>query len=122
MKGILKLVELKRANRTAGREINLFFQCLNKQSSKDMMKFDELLDSRGILYYLPDVENVEMSIIEEIDNMKVEYPKGKKTRSQRLRNAIYRRYEQTKTDLTFSEFYDHEMDIKITEEINKLHD
>ena len=121
MKGILKGVILQKVTRKADDSININFVTSLEQTSEQLKELDDLRKSDGIIYFCPNSKEVSEDLIKEIDSVEQSKPKSK-SKSQRLRNVIYRLHEQSDSKLTFNEFYNNHMESIIEHFKNKLHD
>jgi hypothetical protein len=107
MKNLLRQVNLNRANRKADKSVSITFVTQLEQTSEDFIEIDENLGQNGVLYFKPNGE-LTTKEIEEISKTEIEV-EGK-TKSQRLRNVLYRLWEQTENSITFNEFYSQRME------------
>lgn len=118
---LLKQVTLDRANRKADRSISMTFVTDLELNSKDFMQIDELVKTSGILYFKEgDITTEE---IKAIDKYKLEEKDGK-SQSQRMRNVLYRLWQQNVNDgvtkLDFEKFYNDKTEKFITFVKDKL--
>lgn len=68
-------------------------------------------------------EEFQTNEIEIFDELKADFEIEKKSNGQRLRNVLYKLYEQDKEGfLTFAKYYDHQMERLINHFKNKLND
>jgi hypothetical protein len=68
-------------------------------------------------------ENFMQQELEVMEELKADFEIEKKSNGQRLRNILYKLYEQDKEGfLTFSKYYDHQMERLINHFKNKLND
>ena len=107
MKNLLRQVTLTRANRKADRTASLTFVTQIEETKEGMSDIDSNISQNGILYFKPSGE-LTTKEIDEISKTEIEV-EGK-TKSQRLRNVLYRLWEQTENSITFNEFYSQRME------------
>ena len=68
-------------------------------------------------------ENFQTNELEILEDLKADFEIEKKSNGQRLRNVLYKLYEQDKEGfLTFTKYYDHQMERLINHFKNKLND
>lgn len=104
----LKLVTLDAANRKRDKSIGLRFTTTTEQSPMELMEVDKLIGYSGALYFKSN-GNLTTAELDEID--KVDFEIEGKTKSQRLRAALYVLFEQTKAPgEDFKDFYANRMD------------
>jgi hypothetical protein len=104
---LLRQVTLNRANRKADRSVSMTFTTQLEESSEGFMEIDSILNQNGILYFKPSGELTQQEIDEiEKSNIEVEG----KSKSQRLRNVLYRLWEQSETEVNFNDFYSQRME------------
>lgn len=113
---LLRQVTLNRANRKADRSVSMTFTTQLEESSEGFMEIDATLNQSGILYFKPSGTLTDKEI-KELDNTEIEV-EGK-TKSQRLRNVLYR-YNEQNQNKDFKEFYDIEMERIIEHYKSKL--
>lgn len=116
MKNLLRQVNLNRANRKADKSVSITFVTQLEQTSEDFIEIDENLGQNGILYFKSSGELTSKEI-EEISKTEIEV-EGK-TKSQRLRNVLYR-YNEQNGNKDFNSFYSAEMERIIEHYKNKL--
>lgn len=104
---LLRQVTLNRANRKADRSVSMTFTTQLEESSEGFMEIDTILNQSGILYFKPSGELTQQEI-DEIEKTDIEV-EGK-SKSQRLRNVLYRLWEQSKTSVNFNDFYSQRME------------
>jgi hypothetical protein len=118
MSNILRQVTLDRISRKKDRSVSMTFLTQLEQSSEEFMELDKQLDQNGVIYFktsglLTDVE------VKELDKSEIEV-EGK-SKSQRLRNVIFRYWEQNnKNNISFNDFYATEMEKIIEHYKSKL--
>ena len=99
---ILRQVTLTRANRKADKSVSMTFVTELEQSSSEFMEIDEVLNNNGILYF-KSFGQLTTQEVEELDNLDIEV--NGKTKSQRLRNALFVLWKKTESLQTKEEFY-----------------
>jgi hypothetical protein len=104
---LLRQVTLTKANRKADKSITISFVTQLEESSEGFMEVDSILGQNGILYFKPSGELTQQEI-DEIEKTDIEV-EGK-TKSQRLRNVMYRLWEQKETSVNFNDFYSQRME------------
>lgn len=109
---LLRQVTLNRANRKADRSVSITFTTQLEESSEGFMEVDELLGQNGVLYFKASGELTSKEI-EQITKVDIEV-EGK-TKSERLRNVLYRLWEQ-EGEGDFNSFYSSKME-KLIEQI-----
>lgn len=114
---IYTAAQLSNYNRLKDRSVKLTFHTSEK-SSKEIMEIDSKLDCFGYLLFKPE-EQLTKEEIEQIDNLDTDLFDNPKTQSQRLRNVLYKVWEQDKTN-DFKDFYKHETEKIIQHYKNKL--
>ena len=68
-------------------------------------------------------ENFQTNELEILEDLKADFEIEKKSNGQRLRNVLYKLYEQDKEGfLTFTKYYDHQMERLINHFKGKLND
>ena len=115
MKKLLTQCTLDRASRKKDRTVSLSFITDLEQTSEQFIKMDELINSKGILYFKSD-GNLTQEEIDSIDEVDIEF-EGK-TKSQRLRAVIWLLSQQEGKDS--KEFYSDKMEEIIEWIKNKL--
>ena len=114
---LLRQVTLNRANRKADRSVSMTFTTQLEESSEGFMEIDTILNQNGILYFKPSGELTQQEIDEiEKSNIEVEG----KSKSQRLRNVLYRLWEQEETKVNFNDFYSQRMESLIEQIKDRL--
>ena len=110
-------VSLDRASRKKDRSVAITFITDTEQSTKEFSELDELLGSGGFIYYKSGgtITNEEMK---QLSAAKTE--KGGKSKSQRLRGALYGLYTATQdldcmVNKTFEDFYSLKMEQMIAQ-------
>lgn len=105
--------------RLSDRSVNLTFNTA-EQSPQSIMEIDSLLQSHGIVYFRA-VENLNKQEQKELDELDLEMFDEPKTQSQRIRNVLYRLWEQdNKGHKEYKDFYKFETERIITHYKNKL--
>jgi hypothetical protein len=83
---ILKEVEFKSCKRRADRSLTYQFETLREEDSEALKQGDELIGTRGVIYFAPQItEEQKDAIDKEIENNVIE---PQKTKSQVLRYSI----------------------------------
>ncbi len=94
----------------------------SEKSAEDIMLIDQLLDGFGYLYFKSENKLTE-SEIKELDSLETDLYDNPKTQSQRLRNVLYKNWQQN--DLghnEFADFYKYETERIINHYKKKLGD
>lgn len=104
---ILTQVTLDSYRRRKDRSCSFTFITDLEVSSDEIRTFDELLDTRGILYY-KSKGNLTQEEVDELDNVDIEL--GGKTKSKRLRNVLFILWSQEGKKGDFKDFYSHKME------------
>lgn len=105
--------------RLSDRSVNLTFNTA-EQSPQSIMEIDSLLQSHGVLYYRS-VDRLTKSEIEELDKFDTDLYEQNKSQSQRLKNVLYRLFEQNNNGYAdFKDFYKFETEKIINHYKNKL--
>lgn len=83
---ILKEVEFKSCKRRADRSLTYQFETLREENSEALKEGDELIGTRGVIYFAPQItEEQKQAIDEQIENDIIE---PQRTKSQILRYSI----------------------------------
>ena len=83
---ILKEVEFKSCKRRADRSLTYQFETLREEDSEALKQGDELIGTRGVIYFAPQItEEQKDAIDKEIENNVIE---PQRTKSQVLRYSI----------------------------------
>jgi len=114
---LLRTVTLDRASRKKDKSVSLTFITNTEQSSDEFMEIDKALNESGVLYFKPE-GTLTQKEIDQIESVKI--TKTGKTKSQRLRLALYREWEQSGVDYDAQLYYDIQMENRIQEIINGL--
>ena len=114
---LLRQVTLNRANRKSDRSVSMTFTTQLEESSEGFMEIDTILNQNGILYFKGSGELTQQEI-DEIENSNIEV-EGK-SKSQRLRNVLYRLWEQEETKVNFNDFYSQRMESLIEQIKDRL--
>jgi len=119
---LLKQCTLDGVTRRKDKSLKISFITSLEQSSTELMEVDKLLDSNGILYF-KDSEGLSTDEINQIDKVVLDKPSGK-SKSERLRNALYILCKQKKgsepTKEEFAEWYSNKMEKFIQHVIGQL--
>ena len=85
---ILKEVEFKSCKRRADRSLTYQFETLREEDSEALKQGDELIGTRGVIYFAPQItEEQKDAIDKEIENNVIE---PQRTKSQVLRYSIFK--------------------------------
>lgn len=114
---ILRTVTLDRINRKKDKSVSLTFITTTEQTSEQFMELDKELDQSGVLYFKPK-GLLTTAEADELDAVDIEL-EGK-SQSQRLRNVLYRNWEQSESKDDFKAFYKHETEKIIEHYKSKL--
>lgn len=90
-----------------------------EKTSQQIAEIDSMIDMFGYLYFKAEEEltKAEMSELDELDTELYDNPK---TKAQRLRNVLYKVWEQDKPGNEFKEYYAHKMESLIEHFKDKL--
>jgi hypothetical protein len=114
---IITAAQLSNYNRLKDRSVKLTFHTSEK-SSREIMEIDSKLDTFGYLMFKPE-EQLTKEEIEQIDNLDTDLFDTPKTQSQRLRNVLYKVWQQNEEN-DFKEFYKQETEKIIQHYKSKL--
>ena len=85
---ILKEVEFKSCKRRADRSLTYQFETLREEDSEALKQGDELIGTRGVIYFAPQItEEQKKAIDNELENSVFE---PQRTKSQVLRYSIFK--------------------------------
>tara|TARA_R110001599_G_scaffold332301_1_gene547595 strand:- start:37 stop:411 length:375 start_codon:yes stop_codon:yes gene_type:complete len=119
---LLKQCTLDGVTRRKDKSLKISFITSLEQSSTELMEVDKLLDTNGILYF-KDSEGLSTDEINQIDKVVLDKPSGK-SKSERLRNALYILCKQKKGSdpkkEEFAEWYSNKMEKFIQHVIGQL--
>ena len=104
---LLRQVTLHKVSTRADKSASINFLTQLEQDGEAFKEIYELLNQNGILYFKPSGELTQQEI-DEIENSTIEV-EGK-SKSQRLRNVLYRLWEQEETKVNFNDFYSQRME------------
>jgi len=90
-----------------------------EKTSDEIREIHENLDRYGILYFRGE-EQLTKSERDALDNIDIDLTEGRKTQSQRIRNTLYKLWEQEPKGMVFKEFYKHHTELIIEWLKNKL--
>lgn len=107
MSNIVRQVTLDRASRKKDKSVSLTFITTTEQSTEQFMEIDKILNDSGLIYFKSQ-GNLTTEEVKELESAEIEV-EGK-TKSQRLRNVLYRVHEQTNSDIDFNSFYAQKME------------
>lgn len=97
---LITAAQLDGYRRLKDKSVSLRF-ITSEKTTEDIMVIDQLLDSFGYLYFKAENKLTE-SEINELDNLETDLYDNPKTQSQRLRNVLYKNWQQN--DLGHKEF------------------
>lgn len=100
---ILTVAQLDGYQRRKDRSISLRFVTQEK-TSNEVMQIDQLQDTYGILYFRGE-EKLNQEEIEELDQVDIDLYDQPKSQSQRLRNVLYKVWEQEGKQGDWKEYY-----------------
>ena len=103
--------------RRKDRTVSLRF-ITQEKTSGEIADIDRLVDTFGILYFRGQ-EKLNREEVDELDAVELDLYDEPKSQSQRLRNVLYKVWDQNKEG-TFKEFYRHETERIIQHYKNKL--
>lgn len=83
---ILKEVEFKSCKRRADRSLVYQFETLREEDSEALKQGDELIGTRGVIYFAPQINEAQKDAIDE--QLKNEIIEPQRTKSQILRYSI----------------------------------
>ena len=104
-------------SRRKDRTVSLRF-ITQEKSSGEIAEIDSLVDTFGILYFRGE-ETMNREEVEELDAIELDLYDEPKSQSQRLRNVLYKLWNENPTG-EFKEFYRHETERIIQHYKNKL--
>lgn len=104
---ILRQVTLDRASRRKDKSVSIAFTTELEQTSDDFIEIDQLLGTRGLLYFKSQGE-LTTKEIDELDNVDLEI--SGKTKSQRLRGVMYAYFVEKEIKGDFKDFYSSQME------------
>jgi len=113
---ILNLAYLTSYRRRKDKSVSISF-VTQEIPSEQILNIDKLMDSFGVLYFRAG-QDIYAREVEELDSVEIEDKKLSK--SKRLRNVLYRRYEQTNQEVSFNEYYSRRMEELIQAEKDLL--
>jgi hypothetical protein len=111
--GIIRQATLDRANRKKDRSVSITFVTDLEQTPEQLMEIDKLVNTHGIVYF-SERTVLTQAEMDELDKANIQ-SEGK-TKSQRLRNVLYRLWEQGDKSKAFDVYYSDSME-KIIEKI-----
>jgi len=114
---LLRQATLDRANRKKDKSVSITFITDLEQSTDEFMEMDKLVGNHGIIYF-SERSILTQQEMDELDKANIE-SEGK-TKSQRLRNVLYRLWEQGDKAKTFDVYYCDWMDKVIEKMKSKL--
>lgn len=103
MEKILTAAVLDRYSRRKDKSVAITF-ITQEKSSKEIMQIDASMETFGYLYFKPE-ETLTKAEIEDLDNLDTDLYDNPKSQSQRLRNVLYRLWEQEGGEGDFKDFY-----------------
>lgn len=117
---ILTVAQLDGYQRRKDRSISLRFVTQEK-TSNEVMQIDQLQDTFGILYFRGE-EKLNQEEIEELDRVDIDLYDQPKSQSQRLRNVLYKVWQQSGGEGEFKDYYKQQTERIITHFKDKLTD
>lgn len=117
---ILTVAQLDGYQRRKDRSISLRFVTQEK-TSNEVMQIDQLQDTYGILYFRGE-EKLNQEEIEELDRVDIDLYDQPKSQSQRLRNVLYKVWQQSGGEGEFKDYYKQQTERIITHFKDKLTD
>ena len=117
---ITKLVTLTRVNRKADKSISLSFNTATEQTSEELKVLDMMFQTTCVIAVKPEETPFLDSELKDLDSLDIDLEDTTKTPSKRLRNVLYRLWEQEGRAGDFKEFYKNRMEQLITMIKNKL--
>jgi hypothetical protein len=114
---LLRQATLDRANRKKDKSVSITFITDLEQSTDEFMEMDKLVGNHGIIYF-SERSILTQAEMDELDKANIE-SEGK-TKSQRLRNVLFRIWEQGDKLTTFNVYYADWMDKVIETMKSKL--
>lgn len=117
---ILTVAQLDGYQRRKDRSISLRFVTQEK-TSNEVMQIDQLQDTYGILYFRGE-EKLNQEEIEELDRVDIDLYDQPKSQSQRLRNVLYKVWQQSGGDGEFKDYYKQQTERIINHFKDKLTD
>lgn len=119
---LLKQMTLDGVTRRKDKSLKISFITATEQTSQELMEVDKLLDTSGVMYYKQST-GLSTDEIKQIDKVVLDKPSGK-SKSERLRNALYILCKQKKgsepTKEEFAEWYSNKMEKFIQHVIGQL--
>lgn len=107
-------------SRRKDRSVSIRF-VTGEKTSTEVAQIDALCEQFGYLYFKAD-ESLTPDEVKELDALDTELYDKPKTQSQRLRNVLYKVWEQTDRAVAFKEFYRQETEKIINHYKTKLDD
>lgn len=123
IRGIMRIVtvaQLDGYQRRKDRSISLRFVTQEK-TSNEVMQIDQLQDTYGILYFRGE-EKLNQEEIQELDKLDLDLYDQPKSQSQRLRNVLYKVWQQSGGDGEFKDYYKQQTERIINHFKDKLTD
>jgi hypothetical protein len=100
---LLTAAQLDRYNRRKDKSVSLTF-ITQEKSSSEIMDIDSMIDGFGYLYFRPE-ERLSKEEIAELDKLDTDLYDNPKSQSQRLRNVLYKNWEQEGSVGEFKDYY-----------------
>lgn len=113
MSNITTKVTLDSVTRKKDRSVSLRFTTQLEQSSEELIEMDKLMGGNGVLYF-KDSGQLTDKEMKTISEAKIEV-EGK-SKSKRLMNTLFRRWEQSDSKKTFDDYYADRMEQYIEHE------
>lgn len=117
---IVTVAQLDGYQRRKDRSISLRFVTQEK-TSNEVMQIDQLQDTYGILYFRGE-EKLNQEEIQELDKLDLDLYDQPKSQSQRLRNVLYKVWQQSGGDGEFKDYYKQQTERIINHFKDKLTD
>lgn len=116
---IITAAQLDGYRRLKDKSVSLrFITC--ELSTEKIMVVDQLLDNFGYLYFKPENKLTDQEV-KELDNLDTDLYDNPKTQSKRIRNVLYKNWEQNSCGhADFKDYYKHETERIINHYKKKL--
>lgn len=115
---ILTSAVLDGYSRRKDRSVSIRF-VTGEKTSQEIAQIDSLSEQYGYLYFKAE-ETLTPDEVKELDALDTELYDNPKTQSQRLRNVLYKVWEQSERTIEFRDFYKQETEKIITHYKTKL--
>jgi len=107
---IIKLVTLTRASRKADKSVTISFNTMQEQSTIEMAELDDMFQQDCVIAIKPGETPFLDGELKDLDSIDMDIEDRSKTPSKRLRNVLYRLWEQDSNELEWKEFYKNKME------------